>query len=270
MSDSAAPVRADAPAVLVQLTDMHLFDEPHAAMLGVDTEASLQAVLRQVGKDGLNPDALLLTGDLSQDGSPASYQRLHALLAQTGLPVRCLPGNHDAPATLRAELGAWTDPVLDLGAWRIVLLDSTVPGSNGGHLADDQLDLLSRAASLAGDRPLLVAVHHNPVQGDPDWHDTMMLDNAQLLFQRLQRLPQARVLLWGHVHQEFDCRRHNLRMLATPSTCFQFVVRDGKHCVDDAAPGYRWLKLYADGSLATGVRRLDDARWRALLRQNTG
>ncbi|CFP64976.1 cAMP phosphodiesterase [Bordetella pertussis] len=35
------------------------------------------------------------------------------------------------------------------------------------------------------------------------------------------------MLLWGHVHQEFDCRRHNLRMLATPSTCFQFVVRDG-------------------------------------------
>src|SRR5690606_9678284 len=160
------PVRADAPAVLVQLTDMHLFDEPHTAMLGVDTEASLQAVLRQVGDDGLNPDALLATGDLSQDGSPASYQRLHALLAQTGLPVRCLPGNHDVPATLRAELGAWTDPVLDLGAWRIVLLDSTVPGSNGGHLGDDQLDLLSRAASLAGDRPLLVAVHHNPVQSE--------------------------------------------------------------------------------------------------------
>ncbi|CFV94644.1 cAMP phosphodiesterase [Bordetella pertussis] len=59
-------------------------------------------------------------------------------------------------------------------------------------------------------------------------------------------------------------------MLATPSTCFQFVVRDGKHCVDDAAPGYRWLKLYADGSLATGVRRLDGDRWRALLRQNAG
>ena len=66
MSDSAVPVRADAPAVLVQLTDMHLFDEPHTAMLGVDTEASLQAVLRQVGDDGLNPDALLATGDLSQ------------------------------------------------------------------------------------------------------------------------------------------------------------------------------------------------------------
>ena len=254
--------RADAPTLLVQLTDTHLLAEPESVMCQVNTDASLRAVLDLVRANGHRPDLLLATGDLAQDGSPAAYRRLRALLEQTDWPVRCLPGNHDDPHALRHALGLWTQPVTDIGAWRIILLDSSVPGSNGGHIDDTQFDLLERAAALAGDRHILVALHHNPVHMDSKWQDDMMVDNAQALFQQLASLPRTRVLLWGHVHQAFDRRRHHLRMLATPSTCFQFAIRDGRHVLDDAAPGYRWLKLYRDGSLATGVRRIDAATWR--------
>lgn len=49
-------------------------------MLGVNTDASLRAVLRQIEADGKRPDLLLATGDLSQDGEPAAYRRLAAML----------------------------------------------------------------------------------------------------------------------------------------------------------------------------------------------
>ncbi|OZI16059.1 phosphodiesterase [Bordetella genomosp. 7] len=258
--------RADAPTLLVQITDTHLLAEPDSIMCQVNTDASLRAVLDLVRGNGHRPDLLLATGDLSQDGSPASYQRLRELLEQNDWPVRCLPGNHDNPLTLRHSLGLWTQPVTDIGAWRIILLDSTVSGSDAGHIDDAQFDLLERAVALAGDRHILVALHHNPVQMDSKWHDTMMVDNAAELFQRLAALPRTRVLLWGHVHQAFDRRRHHLRMLASPSTCFQFAIREGQHVLDDAPPGYRWLKLYRDGSLATGVRRLDPGAWQQLRR----
>ena len=261
--------RQHAPAMLVQLTDCHLFGEPDTAMLGVNTDASLRAVLRQIQADGKHPDLLMATGDLSQDGEAASYRRFAAILGESEAlaraQIRCLPGNHDQPAVLRQELPQWSAPVTDVGAWRVVALDTTVPGSNAGHLPDTQLDLLEAALADAPGRHTLVAMHHNPMQIDSHWHDSMMIDNPQALFKRLARFPQARVLLWGHVHHEFDRRRHNLRMLATPSTCFQFSIRDGKHVVDNMAPGYRWIKLYEDGSMATGVRRVQDALWHTAL-----
>jgi Icc protein len=255
--------------MLVQLTDSHLFGEPDVAMLGVNTDASLRAVLRQIEADGKHPDLLLATGDLSQDGEAAAYRRFAAILGEAGslagAQIRCLPGNHDQPAVMRQELPQWSTPVTDVGAWRVVTLDTTVPGSNAGHLPDSQLDMLEAALEAAPGRHTLVAMHHNPMQIDSHWHDSMMIDNPQVLFKRLTRWPQVRVLLWGHVHHEFDRRRHNLRMLATPSTCFQFSIRDGKHVVDNMAPGYRWIKLYQDGSMATGVRRVQDALWHTTL-----
>ncbi len=257
--------RDDAPAMLVQLTDSHLFGEPETSMLGVNTDASLRAVLRQIEADGKHPDLLLATGDMSQDGEAAAYRRLARVLSEAPAlaqaSIRCLPGNHDLPAVMRQELPQWSVPVTDVGAWRVVTLDTTVPGSNAGHLPASQLDLLEAALAEAPGRHTLVAMHHNPMQIDSHWHDSMMIDNPQALFKLLARWPQVRVLLWGHVHHEFDRRRHNLRLLATPSTCFQFSIRDGKHVVDNMAPGYRWIKLYQDGSMATGVRRVQDALW---------
>lgn len=264
MSAAHAPHADEQPALLLHLTDTHLLDEPHAEMLGVDTEASLKAVLRQAMRETPGAQVLLATGDLAQDGSRAAYARLRGVLGPVASAVRCLPGNHDDPAAMHAVLPDWTTPITDVGAWRIVMLDSTVPGSDAGHLDERQLALLESAAKSAGDRHVLVALHHNPVQIESGRHDAMMVDNPQALFQRLADLPQVRVVLWGHVHRQFDRRRHNLRLLATPSTCFQFAVHNGRHTLDGAAPGYRWLKLYRDGSLATSVRRLNPATWHAL------
>lgn len=266
-----APRAADAPVRLVQLTDAHLYDDPAAVMLGVDTDASLRAVLAQIGAEPETPDLLLATGDLSQDGSAASYERLRAHLSATGWPVRCLPGNHDAPEVLRQSLGDWTSPITDIANWRVVTLDSTIAGADGGHLDDTQLDLLSEAveSAEAEGRHVLVALHHNLVQIDANWHDPMMVDNPLALFRRVERSPHVRLVLWGHVHQEFDCRRHNLRMLATPSTCFQFTIRDGRHAIDPQPAGYRWIKLYGDGSFASGVRRLDASAWQAVCQPRT-
>jgi Icc protein len=257
----SSSAHTDAPKLLIQLTDLHLMQEPEREMCHVNTDASLRAVIELVGEHGHRPDLVLATGDLSQDGSAPAYERLRHVLSQTNWPVRCLPGNHDDPRVMREVLGPWTDPVVDIGAWRIVMLDSTIPGSNAGHLSDDQLDLLDAAARDEG-RHVLVALHHNPIQVASGYTDTMMLENAPTLFQRLAELPRTRVLLWGHVHHALDRRRLHLRLLATPSTCFQFGIRDGKHVIDPSPPGYRWLKLYQDGSFATGIRRIGEAAWR--------
>ena len=65
-----------------------------------------------------------------------------------------------------------------------------------------------------------------------------------------------RAVIWGHVHQTFEQQRKGVRLLATPSTCVQFLPDSKEFAVDMVPPGYRWLELYPDGTLKTGVERL--------------
>jgi len=265
----ALPTRAkqpNTPTLVVQITDLHLMERHNGILRQTNPDDSLRAVLDLIQANDSPPDVLLATGDLTQDGSVRAYQRLLHTLGERAWPVRCLPGNHDNPRTLKAILGDWTVPVTDVGAWRIIALDSTVAGTNAGHISHEQLEFLSQAAASAGDRYILIALHHNPFHEHEGFTDSMMLDNPHILFQRLNRIPKAKVVLWGHVHHALDKRRQRLRLLATPSTCFQFTVRDGRHAVDDVPPGYRWLKLYDDGSISTGVHRLAADKWAAMKR----
>ena len=147
-------------------------------------------------------------------------------------------------------------PVVDLGHWRIILLDSSIPGAVPGYLADDQLQLLERALSEAPERHHLVCFHHHPVSIGCRWMEPIGLRNPDALFAVLERHPQVRAVLWGHIHQEFDQQRGGIRLLASPSTCVQFAPGSEEFQVDTTAPGYRWLRLHADGRLETGVSRV--------------
>ena len=87
------------------------------------------------------------------------------------------------------------------------------------------------------------------------------LRNPDALFAVLDGFPQVRALLWGHIHQEFDQLRNGVRLLASPSTCVQFAPGSEEFQVDQEAPGYRWLRLYADGRLETAVSRVVGIRF---------
>ena len=80
--------------------------------------------------------------------------------------------------------------------------------------------------------------------------------NPEALFAVTDRHPQVQAMLWGHIHQEFDQLRNGVRLLASPSTCVQFAPGSEEFQVDQEAPGYRWLRLYADGRLETAVSRV--------------
>jgi 3',5'-cyclic-AMP phosphodiesterase len=245
--------------LLVQLSDSHLFANPSGKLLGMNTRDSLNAVIERVLAEQPQIDVLIASGDLSQDGSVESYQAFREVSAQIVAPTRWFPGNHDelpemAEAARQSEFLA---PITDIGAWRITLLDSAVPGSVPGYLQDQQLQLLAQSLSEAPERHHLVCLHHNPVPIGCAWMDPIGLRNPEALFAVLDRFPQVRAVLWGHVHQEYDQLRNDVRLLASPSTCIQFAPGSVEFKVDTSAPGYRWLRLHADGRLETGVSRVE-------------
>ena len=240
---------------LLQFTDTHLLGTPGTAVRGVATDVTLKRCLAHARHRHPTPRALLLTGDLVQDDRDG-YARVRQFFAGAGVPVHCLPGNHDSPAELRAHL---TSPpfVHELAnrydGWLILMLDSTVAGANHGHLAAAEIARLDRALTNNADAYALVCLHHHPVPHGSQWLDTVMLDNSDELFAVLARHPRVRGLLWGHVHQALDSTRGRMRLMGTPSTCMQFEPDAEDFRVDSRPPAYRWLELGDDGSLETGI-----------------
>ena len=249
---------AGIPVLLVQLTDSHLFAEADGKLLGMTTRDSLQRVIDLVKAEQPQVDLVLATGDLSQDGTQESYQAFAAMTSVLDAPKRWFAGNHDEALVMQNFCRGrdQMNPVVDIGNWRITLLDSSVSGSVPGYLADDQLQLLAQALSEAPERHHLVCLHHHPVSIDCQWMEPIGLRNPNALFDVLERFAHVKAILWGHIHQDFDRERNGVRLLASPSTCIQFKPLSEQFQLDELAPGYRWMKLMPDGELLTGVSRV--------------
>lgn len=245
---------------LVQLTDTHVYDTPAGRFGGYDTRASLAAVLDAVDANE-RFDALVLSGDLAMDESAGAYRHLAAVFAGRAVPVLALPGNHDDPGRLAAAgfASALAPASVACGAWQIVLLDTHVPGVQHGALGDAQLAWLADALDAAADRPLAVFLHHHPVPVGSTWMDAMALREPQKLWDVLARSDGLRAVVCGHVHQNLDTYRGPVRVLATPSTCVQFLPRARLYASDPRAPAYRVIDLCDDGDVRTEVVRVPAA-----------
>lgn len=256
---------------VLQVTDCHLDGQPGGRLLGMDTDHSLRAVIDQARRDLGEPDLVLATGDLADGGAPAAYGRLRNYLDALCPRQFWLPGNHDDRDAMAALPGAaeLLPAELRIGGWQILLLDSQIPGEIGGELGADQLATLDRALDEAAGLGLhtLVCLHHQPVPIGCAWLDEQRVRDGEQLFRVLEGRPRVRAVLWGHIHQEVDRRRGDLRLLATPSTCVQFAPGSEDFQADDRPPGYRWLHLHADGGLDTGVARVQGVKFELNLQQ---
>ena len=244
---------------LVQLTDTHLCANAGGTLLGVDTDASLNAVIDLVRSERPHVDAILATGDLSDQGAQSAYQRL-----QTAFDTLCptqywLPGNHDNREAMLAVAGPDALPAaVSAPHWQVIMLDSQIPGEVGGELGPEQLAQLSSlldAAREAG-QYVLVCLHHQPVPVGCAWLDEQMVADADTLFAFLDTHDSVRGVLWGHVHQHIQRERNGVELMASPSTCVQFAPDQVDFRADVIPPGYRWLDLHPDGRIETGVSRL--------------
>lgn len=248
---------------LLQLTDTHLPSGKAETLFGIDTAASLARVVALARQRAEPVDAILATGDLGHDCGEAGYRRLAALLEPLRAPIWWLPGNHDdlqAMARVLPEATGYGAGALLAGQWQILLLSSRLPGSDGGLFDASELARCDRQLRRHPQRPALVCLHHHPVPVGSPWMDRLMLANARQFFAVIDRHPQVRGIVWGHIHQAFEGSRKSVALLGTPSTCVQFAPHSEHLALDTRPPGYRCLALHPDGAIHSRVVRLGDDR----------
>jgi Icc protein len=241
---------------LIQITDSHLLADKQCLLRGYNTDRSLSRVLDHAAQYAAPLDLVLVTGDLAHHAEPGAYARLRAYLKRMGAPIECLPGNHDSHHIMQASFmphGIGCMNVVDRRRWRIIMLDSVVPGQDFGQLRNPELTRLNTALQGLTGGHALVCLHHPPVPVSNPSMDEMRLSNAREFFRIIDAYTCVRAVLWGHTHSKFVDVRRGVKLLGTPSTCFQFKASDSGIAVDDSPAAYRWLWLFPDGTLETGI-----------------
>ena len=244
---------------LIQLTDTHIFANPETTFDGIDTSQSLEQVINLAQNKHWPPDAVLLTGDLVHDPEPKAYERLAEILKTIEHPVFCIPGNHDDPALLKEILNQKnisTPRTIHFENWIVLMLDSYLPNTHAGRLDESELKYLDEQLNAYKNKHTLVCLHHPPVSINSPWMDKMSLQNPEELFSVLDKHQQVRAVLWGHIHQEFNSMHKDVQLMATPSTCVQFMPGVDHYTRDNQTAGYRHLKLFNSGKIETSIARL--------------
>lgn len=248
-------------ANILQITDLHILPGLGETFLGVDTEHYFSAVLKLALAENRHYDLILVTGDLAQDPCAASYRRILDRLAAANTPCICLPGNHDDYALMQRIFNTHQISCrkqLLLENWQLIYLNSQIPGAPGGRLSKQELLFLDDCLVNNPDHHALIAVHHHCLETNSAWMDTMMIENSRELWAIIAHTPQVKAVTTGHIHQVMDRMRGTVRVLGSPSTCFQFKPESEGFSLDTAAPGYRRINLSADGGIESTVTRLSE------------
>jgi Icc protein len=226
---------------------------------GTITHTSLKAVLDHYQGSGWPADLIAMTGDVIQDNTQAAYDRFVRLMEPLGLPVYCVPGNHDVRPLMQATLSSppfyYCDSV-HIGNWLLAGIDSCLNEDAGGRVSDQEF---ARLESILGDTSaehVAICLHHPPLPMSSQWLDQVGLRNGREFLATIAKSGKVRTTLFGHVHQEFDEEHDSIRIIGTPSTCRQFKPGSDHFALDEQPPAYRRIELFADGRIETRLIRV--------------
>lgn len=251
--------------VIAHLSDPHLL-AGGARMLGaVDSTGHLIATLEQLEASGLEPDAIVFTGDLADLGEAAAYARLRELVepvaARLGAQVIWVMGNHDKrepyarllfdePDGVRPQ-----DRVYDVRGLRIVSLDTSIPGYHHGALEPEQLEWLRVELAVPAPHGTLLALHHPPMPSPLDISMELLELIDQDRFAEVIRGTDVRGILAGHLHFSSHSTFAGIPVSVASASCYTMALARADVMIGgyDAFQSYDAVHVYPDRLVHTQV-----------------
>ncbi|WP_020576664.1 metallophosphoesterase [Actinopolymorpha alba] len=221
--------------LLAHISDLHLDGTDRA------TERATR-VMRYLTGLPTPVDALLVTGDIADNGDLSEYDEAAALLAAP-FPVLACPGNHDIrPAYRKGLLGEPADGgpinrVHHVGGTAILMCDSSIPGRHDGLLDNETLHWISTTLGEHHDAPALLAFHHPPIALHHPLPDSLQLGEPQELHDLLSRHSNVVGVLVGHAHTAAASTFAGLPLLVAPAVTWTLRMPwEGEDAADRSQP----------------------------------
>lgn len=243
--------------MIAHLTDIHI-GNAGAVPRGVAVRDNFLAVLKDIS--AIEPDTLVLTGDLSLDvGDREIYRWVHRTLEETGIDYHVLPGNHDDPEMVAEVFGHRAGELNDrrerchraveAAGEQLLLFD--VPG---GEVVEEDLQWLRKAVTESPREEVLLFMHYPPVPLPVIHMERYYALARRDDVRRILAESSRRVYLFcGHYHNELTQEREGCSVFLTPSTYFQIDPLEEAFAVEHHLPGWRFIQRF-DGRITTGVR----------------
>lgn len=192
---------------MLHISDLH-FGPPYVPKVG-------EALLRVATT--LEPDAVIVSGDLTQRAKPSQFADAKAWLdSLPSVPRLIVPGNHDIPLyrlgerifdphrQFRRYISDELNPLLLLDGAVIVGIDSTAPRQaiSNGRIHPWQLDRCSKIfAEAPADAARIVVAHHHFAPA-PDYLHDQTMPKAKRAMTRFIDLG-VELILGGHLHRAY-------------------------------------------------------------------
>lgn len=248
--------------IFCQLTDLHVRPEGQLSNGRVDTNRLTEQAFRAVAALDPRPDAVLITGDLTECGLAQEYAVLAELLRILPMAVFVIPGNHDRRDVLRQSLahlpGVTSDRqfvqyAIEDFPVRVVMLDSTVAGEDHGELCTERLAFLEARLAEKTDTPTIVALHHPPFVCGIAHMDRINLRNAAGFAAIIARHKQVQRIISGHHHRPITATIAHATATIAPSVAHQVELAlrpDAPSTFKLEPPGYQ-LHILTPSGLVT-------------------
>lgn len=217
---------------LLQISDMHIVAAPDLVSGRLDTRKLLRAAVDRIAADleKIGPvDGLIVTGDISDDGSAQSYRIAYEILASLELPLFFIPGNHDDRKAMFDVFGApqggsaskfhWSARV---GEIQLIGLDTTIPRNGGGDIDQETLNFLAAQVKASKGLPTIVALHHPPFSSGIRFMDKIGLRGVDRLREVLDGASAEVRLICGHLHSNVVASVGRHIAISSPATCSTF------------------------------------------------
>lgn len=211
--------------LIAQISDTHILARSSDSAAVQQRADWLTSCIADINRR--QPDAVIFTGDTVQTGQDQEYAFLRELLTPLEAPLYLVPGNRDDNSALRRAFPQHTylpqesqflHYEVEQHSLRLVAIDSTKAGERKGYFCAQRQQRLDAVLREQADRPTVLFIHHPPFDVEDHYVGGYRhAEEATALTELVQRSPQVKALICGHVHCSVDRDWAGTRAFAMPS-----------------------------------------------------
>ena len=231
---------------LLHISDIHLTDHGEP-IWGVNTMEHFHRLMNSV-KQHSDVNAIIVSGDISNDGSIWSYKYADGMFKELGIPTYWCIGNHDRPDSLQGSI-SFCEYLSEVNIldWGFIMLNSVIPDEINpdknkarGFVSEEQLDLIRNASARYEN--LAIVLHHPPIETG-GWLDRRILENRTALVETIRELNNVKLVMYGHIHCSTQIKQDGVVYASAPAVSYAFNNSLAKFEIDYGAEGYNIIEI---------------------------